>query len=145
MGSMAAASGEPGQILEAVAVEGEGEPSATVPNPDMPEGTAPALEGTGSPKKEEIAETEEPPSKKARTSEMSPELEAKFLKLMEQTRQGFECTGKALNSVQEHVELLKKHSKELSDLASEVHVSRVSEKYYLSQLQSLYAAFGQIE
>ena len=140
MGSMAAASGEP---LEVVAVEGE--PAETVPNPDMPEGTAPAPEGTGSHKKEEAAETEEPPNKKARTSEMSPELESKFLKLMEQTRQGFECTGKALSSVQEHVELLKKHSKELSDLASEIHVSRVSEKYYLSQLQSLYAAFGQIE
>ena len=136
-----------GQTLEVVAVEGE--PTETVANPEMPgapalpEGTAP--EGTGSPKKEEAVELEEPPNKKARTSELSPELESKFLKLMEQTRQGFECTGKALSSVQEHVDLLKKHSKELSDLASELHVSRVSEKYYLSQLQSLYAAFGQIE
>ena len=43
------------------------------------------------------------------------------------------------------MDLLKKHSKDLSDLASELHVSPVSEKYYLSQLQSLYAAFGQIE
>ena len=144
MGSMAAASGEPmgpGQALEVVAVEGE--PTETVPNPDMPEGTAP--EGTGSPKKEEAAETEEPPNKKARTSEMSPELESKFLKLMEQTRQGFECTRQALSSVQEHVDLLKKHSKDLSDLAAEIHTSRVSEKYYLTQLQSLYSAFGQIE
>ena len=110
----------------------------------VPEGAAP--EGPpGSPKREEAVEIEEPPNKRARTSELSPELESKFLHLMEQTRKGFEVTGNALSSVQEHVDLLKRHSKELSDLASELHVSRVSEKYYLSQLQSLYAAFGQIE
>ena len=64
---------------------------------------------------------------------------------MEQTRKGFEVTGNALSSVQEHLDLLKKNSKDLSQLAGELHVSRVSEKYYLSQLQSLHASFGQLE
>ena len=32
----------PAQVVEAVAVEGEGEPSETVPNPDMPGGHVPA-------------------------------------------------------------------------------------------------------
>ena len=135
----------PAQIVEAVAVEGEEKPAETVPKTDMPEGHVPAPESAESKQKEDTAVTEEPPNKKARTSEMSPELESKFMKLMESTRLGFECTGKALASVQEHVDLLKKHSKELSDLAAEIHTSRVSEKYYLTQLQSLYAAFGQIE
>ena len=135
----------PAQIVEAVAVEGEEKPAETVPNPDMPGGPVPVPESIESKKTEEAAETEEPPNKKARTSEMSPELESKFLKLMESTRLGFECTRQALSSVQEHVDLLKKHSKELSDLAAEIHTSRVSEKYYLTQLQSLYSAFGQIE
>ena len=151
---MGAASVEAGQILEAVAVEGEGEPLAANPNPDMPEGSVPAPESAESPKKDEVAETQkteesaeaaEPPSKKARTSGMSPELESKFLKLMETTTTGFECTRQALNSVQEHLELLKKHSKDLSDLAAEIHTNRVSEKYYLTQLQQLYTAFGQME
>ena len=154
LGSMGAASVEPGQILEAVAVEGEGEPLAAIPNPDMPEGSVPAPESAESQKKEEAAESQkteesaeaaEPPSKKARTSGMSPELESKFLKLMETTTTGFECTRQALNSVQEHLELLKKHQKDLSDLAAEIHTNRVSEKYYLTQLQQLYTAFGQME
>ena len=151
---MGAASVEAGQILEAVAVEGEGEPLAAVPNPDMPEGSVPAPESAESqkkddtaesPKADESAEASEPPSKKARTSGMSEELESKFLKLMETTTTGFECTRQALNSVQEHLELLKRCQKDLSDLAAEVHTSRVSEKYYLTQLQQLYTAFGQME
>ena len=139
MGSMADsltnAGGVPmgaGTTLEVVAVEGDQtEPAANPGMPEMPtlpEGTAP--EGPGSPKREAV-EIEEPPTKKAR-GELSPELESKFLHLMEQTRKGFEVTGNALSSVQEHVDLLKKHSKDLSDLASELHVSRVSEKYYLA-------------
>ena len=133
-----------GTTLEVVAVEGE--PTVPAANPGMPEvptlpeGTVP--EAPGSPKPEEV-EIEEPPTKRAR--ELSPELESKFIHLMEQTRKGFEVTGNALSSVQEHLDLLKKTSKDLSDLASELHVSRVSEKYYLSQLQSLYASFGQLE
>ena len=151
---MGAASVEAGQILEAVAAEGEGEPLAATPNPDMPEGSVPAPENAESQKKDEAAESpkadesaeaSEPPSKKARTSGMSPELESKFLKLMETTTTGFECTRQALNSVQEHLELLKKHQKDLSDLAAEIHTNRVSEKYYLTQLQQLYTAFGQME
>ena len=158
---MGAASVEAGQILEAVAVEGEGEPLAVTPNPDMPEGSAPAPASASapentesqkkddtaveSPKADESAEASEPPSKKARTSGMSEELESKFLKLMETTTTGFECTRQALNSVQEHLELLRRCQKDLSDLAAEVHTSRVSEKYYLTQLQQLYTAFGQME
>ena len=148
MGSMAAAGGEPmgsAPVLEAVAMEGEIEPTATVPDPDMPEGSVPAPESAESQKKEEAAETEEPPNKKARTSGMSPELESKFLKLMESTELGFDCTRQALRSVQEHLDLLKRVSNDLQSLASEIHTNRVSEKYYLTQLQSLYSAFGQIE
>ena len=118
--------------------------SSAVPNPDMSGGQVSVPESAESKKTEEAAETE-PPNKKARTSEMSPELESKFVKLMESARLGYECTGKALSSVQEHVDLLKKQSKDLSDLAAEIHTSRVSDKYYLTQLQSLYSAFGQIE
>ena len=160
---MGAASVEAGQVLQAVAVEGEGEPLTVNPNPDMPEGSVPApapasasapdnaepekkddtaVEST---KGDESAETSEPPSKKARTSGMSEELESRFVKLMETTTTGFECTRQALNSVQEHLELLRRCQKDLSDLASEVHTSRVSEKYYLTQLQQLYTAFGQME
>ena len=151
MGSMAdslsAAGGEAmgaGTPLEVVAVEGE--PTVPAANPGMPdvppvpEGTVP--EAPGSPKRE-TGEIEEPPTKRAR--ELSPELERKFIHLMEQTRKGFEVTGNALSSVQEPLDLLKKNSKDLSQLASELHVSRVSEKYYLSQLQSLHASFGQLE
>ena len=159
---MGAASVEAGQVLQAVAVEGEGELTVT-PNPDMPEGSVPApAPGSASapenaesekkddtavesPKADEPGEASEPPSKKARTSGMSEELESKFLKLMETTTTGFECTRQALNSVQEHMELLRKCQKDLSDLAAEVHTSRVSEKYYLTQLQQLYNAFGQME
>ena len=173
--SMGAANFEAGQVLQAVAVEGEGELSVT-PNPDMPEGAAPAptpASGTApetaepekkddtapeavesekkedtaveSPKAEEPGETSEPPSKKARTSGMSEELESRFAKLMETATTGFECTRQALNSVNEHMELLRTCQKDLSSLAAEVHTSRVSEKYYLTQLQQLYSAFGQIE
>ena len=159
---MGAASVEAEQVLQAVAVEGEGELTVT-PNPDMPEGSVPAPTPASasapenvesekkddttaeSPKADESAEASEPPSKKARTSGMSEELESKFLKLMETTTTGFECTRQALNSVHEHMELLRKCQKDLSDLAAEVHTSRVSEKYYLTQLQQLYSAFGQME
>ena len=76
---------------------------------------------------------------------MSDELESRFVKLMDTATTGFECTRQALNSVQEHMELLRKCQKDLSSLAAEVHTSRVSEKYYLTQLQQLYSAFGQME
>ena len=160
--SMGAASAEAGQILQAVAVEGDGELSVT-PNPDMPEGPAPTptpasasfpessepekKEDTAveSPKAVEPDEASEPPSKKARTEGMSEELESRFAKLMETATTGFECTREALNSVKEHMELLRTCQKDLSSLAAEVHTSRISEKYYLTQLQQLYSAFGNME
>ena len=160
--SMGAANVEAGQVPQAVAVEGEGELSVT-PNPDMPEGAVPAPTPASatapenaepekkddtaveSPKADEPDEASEPASKKARTSGMSDELESRFVKLMDTATTGFECTRQALNSVQEHMELLRKCQKDLSSLAAEVHTSRVSEKYYLTQLQQLYSAFGQME
>ena len=160
--SMGAASAEAGQILQAVAVEGDGELSVT-PNPEMPEGAAPApapasasvpessepekKEDTAveSPKAVEADETPEPPSKKARVEGMSEELEARYAKLMETATTGFECTREALNSVKDHMELLRTVQKDLSSLAAEVHVSRVSEKYYLTQLQQLHSAFSNME
>ena len=158
--SMGAASAEAGQILQAVAVEGDGELSVT-PNPDMPEGPTPTPasasvpEGSEPEKKEDTAvespkavepdETSEPPSKKARIEGMSEELESRYAKLMETATTGFECTREALNSVKEHMELLRVCQKDLSSLAAEVHVSRVSEKYYLTQLQQLHSAFANME
>ena len=158
--SMGAASAEAGQILQAVAVEGDGELSVT-PNPDMPEGPTPTPasasvpEGSEPEKKEDTAvespkavepdETSEPPSKKARIEGMSEELESRYAKLMETATTGFECTREALNSVKEHMELLRVCQKDLSSLAAEVHVSRVSEKYYLTQLQQLHSAFSNME
>ena len=157
---MGAASAEAGQILQAVAVEGDGELSVT-PNPDMPEGPTPTPasasvpEGSEPEKKEDTAvespkavepdETSEPPSKKARIEGMSEELESRYAKLMETATTGFECTREALNSVKEHMELLRVCQKDLSSLAAEVHVSRVSEKYYLTQLQQLHSAFANME
>ena len=160
--SMGAASAEAGQILQAVAVEGDGELSVT-PNPDMPEGPAPTptpasasvpessepdkKEDTAveSPKAVEPDEASEPPSKKARIEGMSEELESRYAKLMETATTGFECTREALNSVKEHMELLRVCQKDLSSLAAEVHTSRVSEKYYLTQLQQLHSAFANME
>ena len=160
--SMGAANVEAGQVLQAVAVEGEGELSVT-PNPDMPEGAVPAPTPASatapenaepekkddtaveSPKADEPGEASEPASKKARTSGMSDELESRFVKLMDTATTGFECTRQALNSVQEHMELLRKCQKDLSSLAAEVHTSRVSEKYYLTQLQQLHSAFSNME
>ena len=98
-----------------------------------------------SPKAVEAEETPEPPSKKARVEGMSEELEARYAKLMETATTGFECTREALNSVKDHMELLRTVQKDLSSLAAEVHVSRVSEKYYLTQLQQLHSAFSNME
>ena len=152
MGSMAdslsAAGGEAmgaGTPLEVV-VSVEGEQTVPAANPGMPE--VPSLpegkvpEAPGSPKGE-TGEVEEPPTKRAR--ELSPELESKFIHLMEQTRKGFEATGDALSKVQEHLDLAKQNSRDLTQLAAELHTSKISEKYYLSQLQSLHASFGQLE
>ena len=157
--SMGAASVEAGQILQAVAVEGDGELSVT-PNPDMPAPTptpasASVPESSEPEKKEDAAvespkaveqeEASEPPSKKARLEGMSEELEARYAKLMETATTGFECTREALNSVKDHMELLRTVQKDLSSLAAEVHTSRISEKYYLTQLQQLYSAFSNME
>ena len=103
MGSMAdslsaaggEAMGEGAPLAVVVAVEGEQSVPAANPGmpevPSLPEGTVP--EAPGSPKRE-TGEIEEPPTKRAR--ELSPELESKFIHLMEQTRKGFEVTGEAL-------------------------------------------------
>ena len=156
---MGAASVEAGQILQAVAVEGDGELSMT-PNPDVPAPTptpasAPVPEGSEpgktevevveSPKAVEQEEASEPPNKKARLEGMSEELEARYAKLMQVATTGFECTQEALSSVKDHLELLRTVQKDLSSLAAEVHVSRVSEKYYLTQLQQLHSAFSNME
>ena len=156
---MGAASAEAGQILQAVAMEGDGEVSVT-PNPDMPAPTpTPAtasvpessepgkaeVEVVESPKPDEQAEASEPPPKKARVEGMSEELEARYANLMQTATTGFECTKEALRSVKNHMELLQTVQKDLSSLAAEVGTSRISEKYYLTQLQQLYNAFSNME
>ena len=129
-GGEAMVAGTPLELPVVASVEGE----QTVPaNPGMPE--VPSLpeatvpEAPGSPKGE-TGEVEEPPAKRAR--ELSPELEGKCIRLMEQTRKGFEITGDALSKVQEHLDLVKQNSRDLTQLAAELHTSKISEKYYLS-------------
>lgn len=164
---MGAASAEAGQTLQVVAVEGE-EELALTPNPDMPTPTpAPVSvpgsstpekkedsaaepdkkedEAVESPKAVEQAEASEPPPKKAKVEGMSEELEKRYANLMQTATTGFECTREALNSVKDHMELLRTVQKDLSSLAAEVGTSRISEKYYLTQLQQLYNAFSNME
>ena len=82
--SMGAASVEAGQILQAVAVEGDGELSVT-PNPEMPEGAAPApapasasVPESSEPEKKEDTAVESP---KAVEADETPEPPARKLEL----------------------------------------------------------------
>ena len=142
-GGEAMVAGTPLELPVVASVEGD----QSVPaNPGMPE--VPSLpeaavpEAPGSPKGE-TSEVVEPPAKRAR--ELSPELEGKFIRLMEQTRKGFEITGDALSKVQEHLDLVKQNSRDLTQLAAELHTNKISEKYYLTQLQGVLSSFGQLE
>ena len=59
----------------------------------------------------------EPPEKKARKS-----LEEEMGKLMERTREGYDLTAAALDKVQQHLDISRQTSKDIAQLAQEVHL-----------------------
>ena len=74
----------------------------------------------------------EPPEKKARKS-----LEEEMGKLMEGTREGYDLTAAALDKVQQHLDISRQTSKDIAQLAQEVHCEKVGAEYQLAQLQYL--------
>ena len=57
---------------------------------------------------------------------------------MNRTREGFDLTAAALDKVQQHLDLSRQTSKDLSQLAQEVHCEKVGAKYQLAQLQQVF-------
>ena len=82
----------------------------------------------------------EPPGKKIRFS-----LEERFEKLMDRTQEGFDLTRGVLEKVQLHLDLSKKVSQDLSQLAREVHREKIGAKYQLAQLQQVLSSFQNLE
>ena len=91
---------------------------APMPDPKSPE-------GKGDQPDEADLEILEPPEKKIRFS-----LEESFEKLMDRTQEGFDLTRGALEKVQQHLDLSKKVSQDLSQLAQEVHCEKIGAKYH---------------
>ena len=85
-------------------------------------------------------EVQEPPEKKARKS-----LEEEVEKLMECTREGFDLTSAALDKVQQHLDISRQCSKDLAQLAQEVHCEKIGAKYQLAQLQQVLSSFQNLE
>ena len=85
-------------------------------------------------------EVQEPPEKKARKS-----LEEEMGKLMERTREGFDLTAAALDKVQQHLDISRQSSKDLAQLAQDVHCEKVGAKYQLAQLQQVLSSFQNLE
>jgi hypothetical protein len=85
-------------------------------------------------------EVQEPPEKKARKS-----LEEEMGKLMERTREGFDLTAAALDKVQQHLDISRQSSKDIAQLAQEVHCEKVGAKYQLAQLQQVLSSFQNLE
>ena len=82
----------------------------------------------------------EPPEKKARKS-----LEEEMGKLMERTREGYDLTAAALDKVQQHLDISRQTSKDIAQLAQEVHCEKVGAKYQLAQLQQVLSSFQHLE
>ena len=106
---------------------------ASMPDPHSPE-------GKGDQPDEADLEVLEPPGKKIRFS-----LEESFTKLMDRTQEGFDLTRGALEKVQLHLDLSKKVSQDLSQLAREVHCEKIGAKYQLAQLQQVLSSFQNLE
>ena len=92
------------------------------------------------PKIQEIWKSIEPPEKKARKS-----LEEEMGKLMERTREGYDLTAAALDKVQQHLDISRQTSKDIAQLAQEVHCEKVGAKYQLAQLQQVLSSFQHLE
>ena len=85
-------------------------------------------------------EVTEPPEKKARKS-----MEEEMGRLMKRVREGFELTSSALDKVQQHLDISRQNSKDLTQLAQEVHYDKVGAKYTLAQMQSMLSCFQNVE
>ena len=83
---------------------------------------------------------QKPPEKKARKS-----LEEEMGELMKCTREGFDLTAAALDKVQQHLDISRKSSKDLAQLAQDVHCEKVGAKYQLAQLQQVLSSFQNLE
>ena len=92
--------------------------------------------GKGDQPDEADVEILEPPGKKIRFS-----LEERFEKLMDRTQEGFDLTRGVLEKVQLHLDMSKKVSQDLSQLAREVHREKIGAKYQLAQLQQVLSSF----
>ena len=83
---------------------------------------------------------QEPPEKKARKS-----LEEEMGKLMQRTREGYDLTAAALDKVQQHLDISRQNSKDIAQLAQEVHCEKVGAKCQLAQLQQVLSSFQHLE
>ena len=66
-------------------------------------------------------------------------------KLMERTREGYDLTAAALDKVQQHLDISRQISKDLAQLAQDVHCEKVGAKYQLAQLQQVLSSFQNLE
>ena len=73
------------------------------------------------------------------------ELEDEIRQLLSKVTEGFSLTKSALEKVQQHLDLSKATSSDLSQLAAEFHHETVSAKYSLSQIQALLATMQNLE
>ena len=82
----------------------------------------------------------EPPNKRP-----TVELEDEIRQLLSKVTEGFSLTKSALEKVQQHLDLSKATSSDLSQLAAEFHHETVSAKYSLSQIQALLTAMQNLD
>ena len=82
----------------------------------------------------------EPPEKKARKY-----MEEEMGHRMKRVREGFDLTSSALDKVQQHLDISRQNSKDLTQLAQEVHYDKVGAKYTLAQMQSMLSCFQNVE
>ncbi|CAL1161716.1 unnamed protein product [Cladocopium goreaui] len=82
----------------------------------------------------------EPPNKRP-----TVELEDEIRELLSKVTEGFSLTKSALEKVQQHLDLSKATSSDLSQLAAEFHHETVSAKYSLSQIQALLTAMQNLD
>ena len=146
MGSMSDAVNAPeakpevGETSTPGAASVEGTPSGHLA---QPEPMSPAIAKSPTELHEDKAdEANEPPEKKARMS-----MEEEMRLLMQRVREGFNfnLTSAALDKVQQHLDISRQNSKDLAQLAQDVHQAKVSAKYSLAQLQAMLNCFQNIE
>ena len=79
----------------------------------------------------------EPPEKKARKY-----MEEEMGHLMKRVREGFDLTSSALDKVQQHLDISRQNSKDLAQLAQDVHYDRVGAKYTLALWSAIQGTVG---